>query len=246
MLQFIRKLFKTVTLPLLFYITAIPVVHAAVSTTGCVNSDSCTLAELYAGGTITINDVAFNNWTLNLDDGGLDETTVLVSGVDETSGSMGLNFFADPALSFSFLEYDFDFDISVLGASTRVLTGITLDLLDSLISEDAFVEVNSDLDLGTGFGQGNLLSVTDVLNPPGTDILTDTLALASLTSLVVGADIQMEAFETILPSLSEFEYTITLRDTAPPTVPAPATLLLLLFGGIGFTLNSRKKTRRLP
>lgn len=37
--------------------------QAAVMTTGCANSDRCTLQELFDGGTVTIDDTLFDNWS---------------------------------------------------------------------------------------------------------------------------------------------------------------------------------------
>ena len=233
--------FVTLTSLLSLFFMIIPNVNAAIITTGCTSTASCSLDELYNGGTIQINDVLFNGWTLNtsFDDQGLDGSEFLVTANDEVSGSLGLNFLADPALSFDILEYLFDFNVSIVSPSSRLFTNMALELLGSSITDDAFVEVNSDLDIGSGFGNGDLLNVTDVLNSVD-DVSMDSILLASLSSIAVEADIQMEQFDTNLPSLSEFQYTFTIADAPTTTVPEPSVFLLLLLGMVGIFINQKK------
>jgi hypothetical protein len=212
--------------------------QAVVVTTGCVGGSSCTLAELYAGGTIAINDVLFDSWVLNFDDpGSVDETTITVTGIDEvpdggdpSKATVGLDFDIAPPLAFEFLEYDFDFDASMV-ATTRVLTGASLELtgFSVAVPADAFVEVNSAL-------SGVLLSV-DNSGP-----LLDAETFPDTASLTVDADIQMEEFDVGgLPSLSGFDYRFTvMRTTLPQPAPEPSTLLLLGIAVLGVAARRRR------
>ena len=200
--------------------------HAVIITTGCGGAASCTLTELYAGGTIAINDVLFDSWLFNFEDGDapVDAGTITVSGVDEVPDGMdpskadvGLSFDIAPAIAFEFLEYDFDFD-AVMVASTRVLTGASLELTGFSVSGDAFVEVNS------GLTPGGLLSVDD-----GSALAAVTFAGAP--SVDVDADFQMEEFDMVSSaSLSGFDYTFTVMETMTPPVPMPEPGTLALFG----------------
>ena len=84
--------------------------HATIITSGCANTNvSCTFTELYLGASITINDVLFDNWVENSNDGDpdpLDPAVVTVSGVDEvvdgsdpSKSTLGLSFLQLPPQS---------------------------------------------------------------------------------------------------------------------------------------------------
>jgi MYXO-CTERM domain-containing protein len=206
-------------------------------TTGCASATSCTLAELFAGGTIAVNEVAFGGWTLDFEDtagqGSVDETAIVVSGIDETpidptTGQLGLLFTADPALTFGFLEYDFQFTATITSGA-RTLTDVALNLIDaSTGGGDNFIEVNADLI------PGGLLSV-DTGGP------TDSEALPDLVSLELDPDIQMEEEGGASdPSLSQFSFVLQISGQ-PVDVPAPPALALLLVGLGGIAAHRMRR-----
>lgn len=216
--------------------------RATVMTTGCVSATACTLTELFAGGSIIVNDVSFTGWVKdNEADGDTDEDTVFVSGIDETAtgidtGELGLLFSADPAISFPVGEYQFSFDAAVAGTSSRTLTSATLSLLDADPGDDGFVEVSAVLTPG-----GLLTTSTDGAASAST-------ALADLTALGLQPDFQMENRGTGSdPSLGQFSLAFEItgeRDDGGQPIDEPATLALLLLGIAGIAAGSRRQRRR--
>ena len=75
--------------------------YAMVSTTGCVLTDTCTLTELFAGGSISIDDTIFRDWTLNVNNAAdgvgtaaaaSDLDNILVAGLDDDPLNPGLRY----------------------------------------------------------------------------------------------------------------------------------------------------------
>lgn len=65
---------------------------AVVTTSGCVAVDeSCTLAELLGGGSLTVGQHRFENFEIERDSGGLDYTAMRVSGLDSAAGISGIS-----------------------------------------------------------------------------------------------------------------------------------------------------------
>ena len=152
--------------------------------------------------------------------------------VDEVAGVLGLTVVFDPALAvgaLEFLEYTFDFDVSVEPPSTRTLIAGTLDLVTSSITGDAAVEVSGVL-TPPGTPGGVLVVAKDM----GGTTASDTKAIAGLTSVSVAtANIQMEGFLAgTSASLTQFDYSFTLDGTftPPPSAPAPEPSALALLG----------------
>ena len=233
------------TVAALFVVCTISIsAQAGVITTGCVDSGSCTLAELFGGGSIEINDVLFDSWSENDAFGDVPDTTsVIVSGVDEvidggdaSLSTVGLIFDYSPAAEFEFIEYDFDFEASMAGGSSQSIIGASLDLLlfEVVSAEFAFLEINSDL------SPGGLLSVSDTTG------ISDSIGFGSASSVFVDADIQSEIDDPDagdFASLSRFGYTFDLLDSSAPSVPEPETLVLLALGLMCLTIRRKRNLR---
>ena len=80
---------------------ALPAAHAAVSTSGCVLSTSCTMSELFAGGAITSDDKLFNGFALNFDVSSvvIDYSKIIASGISSAGDLDPLD--PGPGLTFS-------------------------------------------------------------------------------------------------------------------------------------------------
>lgn len=228
----IKRLIPSLTLTLLTLLT-LPG-HATVITSGCTSATSCTLAELYAGGTITINDVLFNHWVFNFADGDpLDENNIIISGIDETTSptpglsTVGLGVVLDPTLLAEFAEYDFDFTGSIIG-TTRLFTGSSLQLIGSNVSGDGFVEINNAL------STGHLLSVD------ADGATTSTVNFPGVASLISDTDIQMESFDGQSVSLREYRYTFNITGNTI-AVPEPATVFLFIISLLAIVCTRRRR-----
>ncbi|MCH9697604.1 MAG: hypothetical protein K0U68_05830 [Gammaproteobacteria bacterium] len=226
------QLFKIFGLVLLTI--SIPV-HAVVVTTGCAGGMSCTLTELYNGGTILIGqDVLFNNWSQNIggNSGNVNPNNIIVTGVDN-GGSVGLSFVINPALSVvgldDELELTFNFDASISTPSTRTITQATLDLTSQTIGGDAFVELNETLTPG-----GSM----QVFVEPGDQVLSQSTLLADLMAIAIEGNVQMGSFENdSSATLAQFDYGFTIAGTP---IPVPAAFPLFLSALIGLRLFGKK------
>ena len=203
--------------------------QASVATSGCGGGTSCTLQQLFDGGSISIANFTFDNWSLEQNDGsGVTPTDVTVTGVDVMPpggdpATIGLIFEFSPALTTgSFVEFDFDWDASASGSG--VFTDIALDLITFSTPGDSFVEV------GSNFSNGGAGSVRVGDPNPGT---SDSEAQASITGFSQDTDIQMEA-DMGNPSLTRFDFTYTVegvQSNMPPVdMPEPASFAMLAFG----------------
>ncbi len=184
------------------------------------------MTELFAGGSITVDDVLFDSFVFGGSAGniGLSSGDVTVTGVAGT-GTAGLDFLFDPALAAGvvgdFLEDVFDFDATVV-ASLRTIESATLAFDDAGITSDAFIQV------GTVIGLTVLEIFRDSLSG---DILSDTETLASLTALSAAVDYQGEVFD-VDSSFFHGAYSFDLALAGVNPVPLPSALPL--FGaGLG-------------
>jgi len=57
--------------------------YSSVITIGCSEAESCTLEELFAGGSITVNDKIFENWVLDFNTLVYDFSQVVVTGLND-------------------------------------------------------------------------------------------------------------------------------------------------------------------
>ncbi len=222
-------------------------VNSAVMTTGCAGATSCTLSELYSGGTISINDIVFDSFFLDFSDpdGLVDASAVTVSGKDEvvdagdaTKSTLGLSFIFDPAVTREEdeeLEYIFGYDVT---SAVATMIAAELTLVDHMRVDDAFVEINSEFDTT------ELLTVTDNIF----DIeLSASEALGGLLTQSIITDIQMGGFPPInnpsLASLTQFDLDLTVMRQSS-SVPEPSTVLLFCLGFLGLAMSRRRVVPR--
>lgn len=260
-MRFHRKAKTTVTVVTLgiaagLYIPA----HAAVVTSGCADVNvSCSLAELFGIGTITVNDKKFSDFSLDFTAPGskvLNFDEVKVSGLDDGGADPGPGLRVSSTTEFLISDLDlinfvYAFRVDVTDPLWRVKdNSLTVDATPAgytLTSGDPTTgprwEVNEAV---------NTLGLTEVLGSKqvfadgflGTSNLSDAAVFAPQTSLLVGTNVYMEGFGTD-DSAQLFAFEQRFSQTM---VPLPAPLLLLVTGIaslIGFG-HRRPSTTNFP
>lgn len=208
--------------------------HAVVVTTGCANVGvSCSVQELAAGGTLTVDDLEFTNWIVD------DQSTfranldaVEIVGLDAIAQRPGVQLDANGALrttGFDAIDILLEFTVaSVSGAFDIAGTSLDLDGFDfGPNNQGGFVEMFADiLD-----GVSNLLGANVVIadNPP--PVLFD---FSDSTSFAPQGSVSVELL-ILLGGDGANDLTgldlASLRFAQPQaSVPAPTTAALVLMG----------------
>ncbi len=222
--------------------------HASVITDSCVSSTECSLNELVAGGSITIDDLTFSGWN-SLDtffeefnandvrDGAFDTSQIFVAGIDAIATGnlnefiLGLKFFTTSGLSLPFLldpvegaELELNIDYDATATSGTEITATKLQLGDrNLGSNDSYVEVNLDEALLN-------LQVFDELDNGTSDmvLMADETFASAQTSLALTSNIQMGTFIDGDVELFDFSVFLTVQtDPVTANVPEPSGTMLL-------------------
>ncbi|GJL92231.1 VPLPA-CTERM sorting domain-containing protein [Hyphococcus sp.] len=235
----IKSLFAAIAGASLF---AISPVSAAVMTS-CGDPDTCSLTDLLAGDSITVDNVTFGSFNFNVgDDFGtiaVDTSAVSVTGVSGMN-TAALEFSIDPALSVAddvdFIGYVFEFLADVDLMSGQDILGATLSFagtgLD--ITGDASSLVTFVLD------SGDFLDIFD--DSLAGEQNSESAMLSSLTSLAVMAQLSALGFEPgALASISSFRFELQLSAGNVSDVPLPAALPLFALGMAGFGFASKRR-----
>lgn len=237
--------FKTMMIALAGVCVAATAPASAAVMTSCGDPDTCSLTDLLAGDSITVDNVTFGSF--NFTDGddfgtiGVDADAISVTGVSGMN-TAALEFSIDPALSITgdldFIGYIFEFLADVDLMSGQDIVGATLSFagtgLD--ITGDAQSLVTFVLD------SGDFLDIFDdsVLGEQN----TSSAMLSNLTSLAVLAELGALGFEqSAMASISSFRFELQLSAGNVSDVPLPAALPLFALGmaGLGFAGNRRRK-----
>mgnify|MGYP001405310308 CR=1 FL=1 len=129
---------------------------AATSTSGCASATGCTLSELYAGGSLTVDDLRFDGFvdqgTVGAFPFDFDPDEIFVSGA-LAGDSVSLNFAVSPAVNvFGLTDSAIDWDFTVTSITSRTILGASLSV------------GNVSITGGDGFGEVQSLLVDDLLN----------------------------------------------------------------------------------
>lgn len=221
---------------------------AAVVTSGCTATDECTLEELFAGGSIAVDDVnlgsfVFDSAASDSNQISLDPANVTVSG-SSTSTTATFDFVFDPVLFVfndgDFLDFAFDYAASIVG-SMRSITDVALSFAGFGFStafngDFAFIEVLTNLN-----GGANELGIS--VDSEFGFVESDVESMLDLSSLMLRTVIGAEAVGgTASAQVQSFRLTFTLDGSLPPMpeIPVPAAFPLMLMGLAGLGLYRRR------
>ncbi len=214
--------------------------QAAVTTTGCALATTCSLAELYDGGTIKVGDVTFGGFAANPPQLGLAVAPagVFLTGVEgANSAAIDFGFSPDLVATFDdFLGYFFNYSATIDGASSQRINLATL----SFVQDQLAIRGDAQSQVDMGFNATDILSVyaDSVLGTQS----TDSLAFANLTTLAVAGAITLNTFAADSGAAIEgFRFALGLSGDAN-VVPLPAAAPLFLAGLAAFGAMRRRKT----
>lgn len=224
---------------------AAPAAQAAVTTSGCAGAGACTMAELFAGGSIRIDDVVFNNFKKGLFSEAInaDPADPAKLSVSAGAGAPSLLFRADPALSvagdLSSVVYHFSFDAAVAATSARSIVGAGFSLLDVVRNGDA--SLKGDVEITSQNPSLLLRTIADNLD--GVTLSTRGV-LAPTTLAPVLLDVALTGQTTgVSASLGGWDFALTMdRDLPSAAVPLPAPFALFgaAFGALAPFSSKRK------
>ncbi len=178
------------------FLTAPRLAGALVTTSGCAGASSCTLFELIAGGTITVNTMAFANWeieSIDLDGVIPDFTLIVVEGKDDGGvvPGNGIKFSGNGEL----LVVGADRLDMALGFTVDAAADITsnsLTILADTVVGTAFLTIGEFVADPSGVGLGQKQVETDpFFSPP---LGTDAIELPVVqTKLIIEKDILLQS-----------------------------------------------------
>lgn len=211
--------------------------RAIVLTSGCANATSCTLAELFGGGSIWVNTKIFDDWELEfIDSDGVspDFTVVVVSGLDDggINPGNGILFTGNSELLVTGadrLDLAIGFTVTELDSSVD-MDGNSLTIVSDIVVGTGLVKVGEFVADGSGVGIGQKLVETDpAFGPP---IATDAIGFPLLQkNLIIEKDILLQgSVPGDSAELVSFEQRFS-------QVPEPDAALMLCVGaGVLWTL----------
>jgi hypothetical protein len=204
--------------------------RAIVLTSGCANATSCTLAELFAGGSIWVNTKIFGSWELEFidSDGVLPNfAQVVVAGQDDggLNPGNGILFRGNGELVVTGadrLDMAIGFTVTEL-ASTVDMDGNSLGIVSEVVLGSGLLQVGEFVADGSGVGIGQKLVETDpAFGPP---IATDAIQFPFLRKqLTIEKDILLQGSGAAdFAELDAFEQRFS-------QVPEPGAALMLCVG----------------
>ncbi len=231
----------------LFAVSIAPA-YAAVSTVGCGGSaDTCTLAELFGGGSITAGSKTFDAFSLVFEDvpplgvgNDVDEGVVSLTGLDDAGlvPGPGFRFNGNGELvtpAGELIGYVFEFDVTDNAAPISLIDGASLTAGPFSLGSDDFFIVQARLP------NINFAADLEVFAESfsGTSVVASSFDLVpDAASIRVGHSISVDSFLGSGATLTD--YTFRVNQTV---IPLPMALPLML-SGLGLLAGVARRRSR--
>jgi len=214
--------------------------HTSVITSGCSEAASCTLEELFAGGSLTVNDKVFENWSPGPNELDSDFSQIVVTGLDDGGNDPGpgLRYDLNGQASYIGAEFADDwwttffyFEVATSDGSAKI-NGASLTIIDfQLFDGRGGVEI---VEYGRNFR--GTLSVPNIYDPPP---LYDSTSFDSQSRIQIETELRIYAFQQFAGgSIDSFE-----QRFSQTVIPIPPALWLFGSGLLGLVGMARcKKT----
>ncbi len=215
-------------------------VHASIITTNCANQNiSCTLNELVAGASITIDDKLFDDWFT--DDAStlpVDISQIDVVALDDQPLNPGLQFNANEQFStvgFDEIDFDLGFTVSVIGGEARIKDN-SLELGQFTFGQDnvgGLITISEGIFDVTGTLVGDKSVIADNLFPGDTSLF-DAAAFSPQASLFVTKNVVITGDRLVdVVSLDSFTQRFS-------QIPEPTTLTIMVIGLVSLGIGRRR------
>lgn len=222
------------------------VASAAVTTTGCALTDTCTLTELLGGGEFTAGDLRFHSFSqIYIGDGVIDEKIdegiVSLTGLDNAGldPGPGFRFNGNGELktlggSLPTLGYVFEFDVEHVGGSSVIKDASLTAGTGSIGTEDEWL-VQARI---PGDKLAPDLEIIDSTIVPGT-VLSDSFSFAPVSGIEVRNTINLDSEFGSGAALDDYTFRVSV-------VPLPAALPLAAFALGLLALVGRRRSSPDP
>lgn len=220
--------------------------HAVgVSTVGCVSMSSCTLDELFNGGSLTVDDKLFKDFSLDLIAPFSvvpDFTKITVTGLSGGGLDPGPGLRVDGNGEFNIadinrMEFGYLFTVSVLDPTLRVKDNtLTMGPYSFTTgAEGARIEVNEAVNtMALDLLAQKQVYADDFL---GTSSLSDSRNFAPQSEIRVGTSVYLEGFG----AGDRGELSSYTQNFSQVVIPVPAALWLLMSGVAGLGIFSKRR-----
>ncbi len=213
--------------------------NAAVTTTDCGGGTSCTMTQLYGGGTITAGSLRFHSFSFVFNNGStVNEDVITLTGLDDGGVDPGPGFRLDSNSELStaageFIGYAFSFSVTDINGASTMKDGSLLAGSNSVGADDVWeteVYVPSRMPDGTWE-----LEIRDATSSPAV-LFDDSLAFAPSSAITSLHNITLAPLSPGSTGASLDSYTFRVS-----VVPVPAAVWLLGSGLVAFGAIARRR-----
>lgn len=225
---------------------------ASIITTGCAQSGSCTMTELFSGGSIQIDDLLFTDWALNWNQSvnlnNIEIGAGYTAGDDFGVWARQREMFAS---NYNWKGIGFDFKVTSLGATaiTAIETKTAFSSVQGWWMDNPYTLTS--ITAGTSQGSNDLGSTLSYFALVGGQYIGSEINISELTSLWIRQEIRSvpngygnSAEAGYLPSYGEGPgYRTIFTQTVLPqsSIPEPNTIGLLALGLAGLICVAHKR-----